>query len=477
MSQTAPSRPAGHSDKQKRTLIVLGLLALGSVFLLPVFVTEPWIVGDVDRDAVAPEVSPTTVSPSKAAEMTRYRQESQVVLAQIIAIRDRLQAQNVDQWAGIEFQQALKKIDTGDQQYNFGEFKAALEDYQQSLSEFSRLEELGQHKLAAALADGLEAIESLNMNVAAASSELASAIAPDDQEVQMLAARLETLPRVTTQLEIGDQASARNELDAAQIAYQNAVKLDHLHRRAAKSLSGVKTEITERIFRQYMSRGFAALENNDFDLAQSAFRQAGGVYPGRPAIAQALALLENRKSQSFVSQQIKRAAELESREQWQQSLSVYESLLEQDPSLTEVKVKLIPVKVRADLDERMKELIDDPLRLSNPSDYRKAQTVMDDARGIPNPGERLRGQIATLDSLLVSAVSFIEVVFQSDNQTSVTLFRVAELGRFEQTSLKLKPGRYVAAGTRKGFRDVRIEFTVTGKQLDDPIVVRCEEPI
>ncbi len=89
------------------TLIVLGLLALGSVFLLPVFVTEPWIVGDVDGGAVTPELSPTTVSPSTAAEMTKYRQDSQVVLAQIIAIRDHLQAQNVDLWAGVEFQQAL----------------------------------------------------------------------------------------------------------------------------------------------------------------------------------------------------------------------------------------------------------------------------------------------------------------------------------------------------------------------------------
>ncbi len=68
-------------------------------------------------------------------------------------------------------------------------------------------------------------------------------------------------------------------------------------------------------------------------------------------------------------------------------------------------------------------------------------------------------------------------MFRSDNQTHVILFRVAELGRFEQVSVKLRPGKYIAAGTRSGYRDVRIEFTVTGERQEEAIVVRCEEPI
>jgi hypothetical protein len=76
-----------------------------------------------------------------------------------------------------------------------------------------------------------------------------------------------------------------------------------------------------------------------------------------------------------------------------------------------------------------------------------------------------------------AANSPVDVKFRSDNQTHVVLFRVAELGRFEQVSVKLRPGKYVAAGTRSGYRDVRVEFTVTGKPLEEPIVVRCEQPI
>jgi hypothetical protein len=89
----------------------------------------------------------------------------------------------------------------------------------------------------------------------------------------------------------------------------------------------------------------------------------------------------------------------------------------------------------------------------------------------------LAAQMSELETLLKAANTPVEVVLRSDNETHVVLYRIKDLGRFEQTSLKLRPGKYVAAGTRSGFRDVRVEFTVTGNGQPAPVVVRCEEPI
>jgi hypothetical protein len=187
--------------------------------------------------------------------------------------------------------------------------------------------------------------------------------------------------------------------------------------------------------------------------------------------------VDNRESGEFVSRELERASELESGEEWREAVSIYDTLLERDPSLTDARVKLIPARVRADLDDRLVAYIAEPLRVSSQAEYMAAQTALADARGIPNPGPRLAGQITELDSILKNASSPVEVVFHSDNQTYVVLYRVAELGRFEQVSMKLRPGKYVAAGTRNGYRDVRVEFTVTGEPLVKPIVVRCQEPI
>ena len=468
----ASSRPARHSRTQKITLIVLGLVLTGTVFLLPQFVTKPWVEGELDDMPPVPEASPST-----AAELTRYRQESQGVLAEIVALRDRLRESNVEQWAGADFQMALDTIEAGDERYSFGDYAASLEQFQQARDQLAGIEEMGRQKLGDAKAAAASAIESLNVNVARSSIELATAIAPDDAEVQNLGARVETLEQVAAHIEAGDQALALDQFQKARSEYRKAVDLDPAHQRAAQSLASAGKEVTASVFRGHMSRGFAALEARNYDDARSAFREAGRIRPGDDAVNKALAQVDNRESGDRVGQALRRAADLEASEQWAEALSIYESLLAQDPSLTDAKVRLIPARVRADLDERLIGYIDEPLRLSSEADYRAAQAALQDARGIPNPGQRLNAQITELNALLKLANSPVDVVFRSDNQTHVVLFRVADLGRFDQKSVRLRPGRYVAAGTRSGYRDVRVEFTVTGEPMDQPVIVRCEEPI
>ena len=102
---------------------------------------------------------------------------------------------------------------------------------------------------------------------------------------------------------------------------------------------------------------------------------------------------------------------------------------------------------------------------------------MRDASGIATPGPLLSNQIKTLKQIIKASQTPVEVTLASDSNTNVTLFRVARLGSFERTSVSLKPGRYIAAGTRSGYRDVRIEFTLTDKGLDSPITISCNEAI
>jgi tetratricopeptide (TPR) repeat protein len=473
--------PRNQSDSQsatrKITLIVLAVVLIGTVFLLPQIVTEPWVAGNPDDLPAVPESSPSSVAPSTAAELTRYRQESQGVLAEVVAMRDRLLESHVERWAEAEFNQALDKVAAGDEHYSYGDYEESLDRFRQARVELAAIEALGRQKLADATAAAEAAVESLNVNVATASIELAGTIAPQDPAVRKLATRVESLPQVAAHIEAGDQALARDRYREAQEEYGKAATLDPAHQRAARSVALARSEVSSSTFRGHMSRGFAALERQDYDAARSAFRDAGRMSPGDTAVQKALAQVDNRESAAFVGRELERAAELEAREDWREAQSIYETLLEQDPSLTDARVRLIPSRVRADLDDRMVAYIEEPLRLSSEAEYRAAQAALADARGIPSPGPRLSGQIAELNALVLAANTPVEVVFRSDNQTHVILYRVADLGQFEQVSMKLRPGKYVAAGTRAGYRDVRVEFTVTGKSLEQPIVVRCEEPI
>jgi tetratricopeptide (TPR) repeat protein len=473
----AQANPDESAGKQKVIIAVLALVALASVFLLPRFVSDTWISdGGSDRVPVA-DTSASSVSPSTAAEKTRYRQDAQSVLAQIIPLRDGLIAQSVETWSPVEFKIAMDRIAVGDEEYSYGNYLEALDVFQKALTEFTELDTLGKQKLEEALNQGLVALESLNVGGAISASELATTLAPVDPEVLELASRATRVADLATHIESGDLSRQAGQLQAAQDSYQRAVDLDGKHQRASESLAAIKKEITDSQFRGHMSRAYAAMERDDFDAALEAFNQAATIYPGNNAMAQGRAQVANQNAQATVNDQITQAANYEATEDWSLAVSVYESLLEQDPTLTDIRVKLIPAKVRSGLDQRLEEFNEDPLRLSQQSIYRQAQVALNDAMGIPNPGPRLSGQVEELNVLLKRALTSVDVVFKSDSQTVVTLFRVAQLGQFEQTSLTLKPGKYIAGGTRQGFRDVRIEFTITGEPLDGPVVVKCEESI
>ena len=469
-------KSSSHSRSRQITLLVLGLVALGIIFLLPQYVTEPWLLNETVIQE--PNLPPATaIAPSTAAEQTRYRQESQSVLAQIIALRDKLLEQNVEAWSEIEFRQGLELIDAGDELYSYGKYQQSLDSFNQALQKFTDVEAQGQHKLTLALIDGMNALESLNTNVATAASELASSIDPDNPQVRELAERQQKLPGLANLLEQADQARAADDLQTARMTYLQATNLDPLNKRAADSLASVNLDITSSAFRQHMSRGYAALDRDDFETANAAFHEADKIYPGRGDVSKGLQQVENRQAILAVNQQLDSATEFEAAEEWQKAVVVYQNLLRQDPSLIEVKVKMIPAKVRSELDQQLVKLIDDPLKLADPIIYRRAQIAQRDASGIPNPGSRLVGQMETLKKQMKLALLPVNVVFESDNLTMVTVYRVAKLGQFQQTSLVLKPGRYIAAGTRAGFRDVQVEFTITGEPLNEPIVVRCIESI
>ena len=462
---------------QKLALALLLLLASGVIFVLPSLVSEPWISGS-DQSQRATVPSPTVVSPSTAAQKTQYRQNAQTVLAEIIQRRDRLfNERGVEQWGEFEFKQAQQAVERGDQEYGFGDYSDAVSSYKAALNGLTALEGKAESLLEKAIAEATVAIGNSVLSTAVSATTLATAIAPENRTVIHLNQRTLSLPTVIDAMERGEQLLALDRLERAEQAFTEAVTADPEHKKAAAALASSQQQMTEQRFRGYMSDGFRALGQNRFTDATRAFEQAGTVYKANPAVAQALAQVETRRSQLWVSDRILEATELEAQEKWQQAMEVYKKVLATDGTLTDVRVKQIPVSVRADLDNRIKKALSDPLALSAISQFRRGQKVLQDASGIRNPGPVLQQQISELRKALKASQTPIQVVLTSNSNTDVTLFRVAKLGAFDKTAVSLKPGRYIVAGTRMGFRDVRVEFTVTDQGLDEPIRVSCNEAI
>ena len=67
------------------------------------------------------------------------------------------------------------------------------------------------------------------------------------------------------------------------------------------------------------------------------------------------------------------------------------------------------------------------------------------------------------------------MVIESDGLTELTLSRVGRLGTLTRRSLELLPGSYTLTGSRRGYRDVRRQFSVTPGAPAPVVSLRCEE--
>ena len=126
---------------------------------------------------------------------------------------------------------------------------------------------------------------------------------------------------------------------------------------------------------------------------------------------------------------------------------------------------------------RLKEALAKPERLSNDRVYRDTRALYQQALNLDSKGPVLREQLARLDVLLEKAIIPVPVLLQSDEQTDVTVYKVAHLGTFRRHQLTLKPGVYAAVGVRQGYRDVRKEFTVDHDRQSTVVEIACTEPI
>src|SRR5690606_31492859 len=254
------------------------------------------------------------------------------------------------------------------------------------------------------------------------------------------------------------------------------IALDPGHGEARDALASIHARQAEQRFTAAMSEGLAAFEAGNLDAAASAFERALAAKPGHPDALAGRDRARRQQQANRLAAQLAEAARLETDESWQGAAELYASVRGSDDSLVAARVGELRSRARAALDSGIATILADPLRLSSPAVFRQGQQLLADARAIPDPGPRLQGQVEALARALDASQVPVTVRLESDNATRVTLLRVAELGTFTSKQIDLKPGSYVALGSREGYRDVRVEFRV-GDGSPTAIHIQCKDPV
>jgi hypothetical protein len=248
-------------------------------------------------------------------------------------------------------------------------------------------------------------------------------------------------------------------------------------REASLAVPTSRPDSNDAAFVVAMSHGLEALEHGRLDAARAAFETASSVRPGAPEVADGLARVDAAERRALVLAGTRKGLELETSEAWTEAMKVYDKVLTVDPEAADALEGRDRAEARAALDEQLQFHIDNPGRLASPEVFDETTVLLADARDLSPKGPRLEDQVARLERLLEIASTPVPVVVTSDNLTEIVIYRVDRLGVVSRRQLQLRPGTYTAVGSRDGFRDVRVRFTVTPDNAPLTVTVVCTEEL
>ena len=474
-------------------LLVLLLLLAGVVFVLPGKLEDNnAVTADVEQpDAAAvptgeaaSEDSGPGVSFSENREdlsgrdaRVQDRAATEEVLGTLLSMMNTLEQRAVQRWGGLRFKRAQGIYAEGDQAYLARDYATASDKYRQAIDVLEPLIDEVDGVFRQALTDARAALDAADAPEAVRLFELAVAISPNDTTARAGFDRARNLDEVITLSDRAVEYENNLELEAARASFERAAELDPQWAPARAGLARVRETITQMRFDQRMTEGLTALAESDYLAARAAFRMAESLKPDSREPADGLLQVEQGMQLDRITALEAQARQQETGEQWQDAVDTYTSILDLDPNLTFAQQGLGASRRMAALHERLDEYIAEPDRLSSPATMQAATALVVDITRMPDIGSRLSDQRDELSRLLKRAATPLKVRIVSDNATEVSIYKVGRLGSFGERELELRPGTYVAVGSRPGYRDVRIEFRVAPEIEMTPVVVRSEEPI
>lgn len=488
-------KPGGEVEKKeqaaakivltKKTAYFYSFLAMTAA-LVAVFFGLPKLV---EKNAIQPQSTPiagainadstnrTRASPYSDAEAAKQRRKVQEVLQEILNLQEDLEERKVEKWASTAHAQSRALNAEADAIYRRGRYQQALDKYQQALNILKNLRASIPSRIEDYLAAGNLALNNGDAPAANDNFDTVLDISVDHPRGTKGKERARQLPRVWENFTRAEGYFKDGDLDKSQRALTQALALDPLTEPAIALLAKVESAILERDYNNAMSDGYTALTKDNFARAQQLFLQAQKLKPKARDPAAALAQASSGLTQKRVDHLFNLAGKLEQQEQWHSAADNYRKLLAVDPSLVPAITGKARAEARAQLDDALQALLADPLSLSQRNRSRYARKVLADAQQLKADTPRVTNQIKQLQKSLDQALTPVPVYLKSDTFTEVSIFHVGNLGSFKEREIKIKPGRYTAVGTRKGYRDVRKELVIT--PTDAPVIlsIRCEERI
>ena len=457
---------------QKGAGILVGLTSLLVIviFILPLLLQED--KEDLSNQEI--EEKPILI-PNQ--EILAQKPIAEALLSELLIKIESLKLQGILFWGMERWEHLLIVQQDGDSAFIEQQYDVSSDRYREALQMLSDMEVSIPDVLTNALELGQTLILAGNKNDAIANFEIALAIDGNNLDAKQGLDRALKLDQVLVRTQRGQTEFGMGSYERAIELFEDALSIDPNWQAAIDGLAQSKKSYADELFQESLSKGYQSLNDESFDDAKSLFDQALSIRPSSQEALQALDELNLKRIASLTKSFKYKGLIAEVNEEWNQAKGFYEEILVIDPNLEEVKDSLSRVESRILLEAEMTSIIARSDAYNDNKVLGQAQALLETAKSIERIGPKMEGSIQKLDSLIRIALIPVDVIFESDELTEVTIFKVDQMGTFQQKIVPLRPGIYTARGSRKGFKDETIRFRVGPNKQNQRVRIICNKKI
>ena len=451
-------------------LVGLTFLLVMVIFILPLLLQED--KEDLSNQEI--EEKPILI-PNQ--DILAQKPIAEALLSELLIKIESLKLQGILFWGMERWEDLLIVQQDGDSAFIEQQYDVSANRYREALQMLSDMEVSIPDVLTNALKLGQTSILAGNKNDAIANFEIALAIDGNNLDAKQGLDRALKLDQVLVRTQRGQTEFGMGSYERAIESFEDALSIDPNWQAAIDGLAQSKKSYADELFQESLSKGYQSLNDESFDDAKSLFDQALSIRPSSQEALQALDELNLKRIASLTKSFKYKGLIAEVNEEWNQAKGFYEEILVIDPNLEEVKDSLSRVESRILLEAEMTSIIARSDAYNDNKVLGQAQALLETAKSIERIGPKMEGSIQKLDSLIRIALIPVDVIFESDELTEVTIFKVDQMGTFQQKIVPLRPGIYTARGSRKGFKDETIRFRVGPNKQNQRVRIICNKKI
>jgi tetratricopeptide (TPR) repeat protein len=402
----------------------------------------------------------------------RSKQEAQQLYDTILVrIKDLDRARSL---APDAFEAATTAAGTGRQFLNDGSFLAAKKVLDGGMAELTRAENLLKAHIQGSLVKGQEALANGQREEAIKAFNAALEKSPGNEVALQGLKRAETIERVHALLVEGEALEKQGQYAPAAEAYRKAFALDQLSALAQAGQARALRLEKETRFNNAFSAAQTAFKQRDWSVAIAECENALKVYPKKPEVETMLKSAKENAHTDAVKKSLAKAYEYEKQHQWLQARDAYNETMKLEPDQADAREGHVRAgtMIRALL--QFDKLIESAEQLASHAEFQAAIRRFNDAMAVKPSYLDNSDRVQRLHELLMAQNKPVDVTFQSDGKTWVSISNYRLLGQMTSTTLKMMPGDYEVIGRRKGYQDVVMLLQVRNGTTLPAVTVACQ---